>query len=886
VIAAASFGANAVVNGIILGLVYGVLAAGLVLVYRASGVVNFAHGEIGALGAAVMAKLVLDEKWPFVVALPAVLVLGGAIGAVTEIVVARRLAHRPKLALLVATIGLSQLLLVAEFLLPAIKEVAPFPSPIHRTLTIGSVTLTGPDFLAIAAVPAIIAGLAVWLARTPSGRALRAAADNPDAARLAGVRPHRVALLAWILAGVVSTATAVIADPLQGVVVGQQTQTIGAGLLVRALVAALVGRLESLPVAIAGGVGVGLVQAVADSGHISQSAVDLVLLIAVLVLVLVRPSSSRRDEAGEGELVRVPAVDRPWDRFGPAVIETLSSPRRLGWLLSGLLIGLVVVPLFAGSASELFSLSRVALYAVVGLSVVVLTGWAGQLSLGQFAVVGIGTFGASVLESHGVPFWLTVVLAGVIGAAVSLLVGVPALRARGLDLAVTTLALAVACNSWLFTQSWALRTGGVALVTRDRFVNGPLAFYEACAVSLALALAVVAIVRRADLGRRLLAVRANERRAAAAGIAPALAKLEAFALSGVLAGVAGAMLAGLRTRSGASDFTPQESLQVVALAVIGGAGSPFGAVLGAVFVLGVPAVFGDTTVAGLLPTGLGLLVLVLLFPGGFWEVGQWLRDRFRPRPPTVPAAVQREPVAPRTPSGLVVSGLTVRFGGRVALDHVDLAVEPGQVLGLIGANGAGKSTTMMTIFGAPRARRGRITFDGHDITELPTHMIARLSIAQSPEGRRIFPRMTVFENLQMGASINNFAHFDDDLQRVFALFPRLKERAPQRGGTLSGGEQQMLAIGRALMSRPRLLLLDEPSLGLAPLVVKQIFEVIAELNKAEGLTVFLVEQNAFHALKLAHRGYVMVNGAITMQGGGAELLARPEVRAAYLEGGH
>jgi branched-chain amino acid transport system ATP-binding protein len=235
---------------------------------------------------------------------------------------------------------------------------------------------------------------------------------------------------------------------------------------------------------------------------------------------------------------------------------------------------------------------------------------------------------------------------------------------------------------------------------------------------------------------------------------------------------------------------------------------------------------------------------------------------------------------------LQLRGIETFYGKIQALRGVDLDVNKGEIVTLIGANGAGKSTTMMTIFGAPRARNGRITFDGHDITNLPTHMIARLSIAQSPEGRRIFPRMTVFENLQMGASINNFAHFDEDLQRMFAMFPRLKERAPQRGGTLSGGEQQMLAIARALMSRPRLLLLDEPSLGLAPLVVKQIFEVIAELNKTEGLTVFLVEQNAFHALKLAHRGYVMVNGAITMQGGGAELLARPEVRAAYLEGGH
>ena len=205
---------------------------------------------------------------------------------------------------------------------------------------------------------------------------------------------------------------------------------------------------------------------------------------------------------------------------------------------------------------------------------------------------------------------------------------------------------------------------------------------------------------------------------------------------------------------------------------------------------------------------------------------------------------------------------------------------------MIGANGAGKTTLMMTIFGDPRAREGRIVFAGRDITNMPTHEIARMSIAQSPEGRRIFPRMSVYENLQMGAAVDDFAHFDSDLERVFAIFPRLKERMNQRGGTLSGGEQQMLAIARALMSRPRLLLLDEPSLGLAPLVVKQIFDTVRDLNAKEGLTVFLVEQNAFHALKLAHRAYVLVNGEVTMSGAGAELLARPEVRAAYLEGGH
>jgi branched-chain amino acid transport system ATP-binding protein len=234
---------------------------------------------------------------------------------------------------------------------------------------------------------------------------------------------------------------------------------------------------------------------------------------------------------------------------------------------------------------------------------------------------------------------------------------------------------------------------------------------------------------------------------------------------------------------------------------------------------------------------------------------------------------------------LSVRGVTTCYGKIVALRNVDLDVADGEIVTLIGANGAGKSTLMMTIFGNPRAREGAIVFDGHDITKLPTHEIARLRIAQAPEGRRIFSRMTVMENLQMGAIVSEETNFAADLERIFTLFPRLKQRLHQRGGTLSGGEQQMLAIARALMARPRLLLLDEPSLGLAPLIVRQIFDAIRELNRREKLTVFLVEQNAFHALKLAHRGYVMVNGAITLSGTGKELLERPEVKSAYLEGG-
>jgi branched-chain amino acid transport system ATP-binding protein len=234
---------------------------------------------------------------------------------------------------------------------------------------------------------------------------------------------------------------------------------------------------------------------------------------------------------------------------------------------------------------------------------------------------------------------------------------------------------------------------------------------------------------------------------------------------------------------------------------------------------------------------------------------------------------------------LQIRGVKTYYGKIIALKGVDLDVNEGEIVTLIGANGAGKSTLMMTIFGNPRARDGQIIYQGQDITRTETHDIAKLGIAQSPEGRRVFPRMTVFENLQMGSAVPGMQYFNDDLERICTIFPRLKERLQQRAGTLSGGEQQMLAIARALMCRPKLLLLDEPSLGLAPIIVRQIFEVIKDVNKREGMTVFLVEQNAFHALKLAHRAYVMVNGLITMSGTGKELLADPRVQSAYLEGG-
>jgi branched-chain amino acid transport system ATP-binding protein len=231
-----------------------------------------------------------------------------------------------------------------------------------------------------------------------------------------------------------------------------------------------------------------------------------------------------------------------------------------------------------------------------------------------------------------------------------------------------------------------------------------------------------------------------------------------------------------------------------------------------------------------------------------------------------------------------VQNLRAGYGRIEVLHGIDLDIATSQVACVIGGNGAGKTTLLMTICGRVPASSGAILFEGEDITRVPTFELPKRGIALVPEGRRIFPRMSVLENLQMGAFAGAPSHFASDLEFVLTLFPALKERLRQFGGTLSGGEQQMLAIGRALMSRPRLLLLDEPSLGLAPILVRQVFDMIRAINRERKTTILLIEQNAFQALLLATKGFVMVNGTIAKQGTGAELLHDPAIRSAYLEG--
>jgi branched-chain amino acid transport system ATP-binding protein len=244
-----------------------------------------------------------------------------------------------------------------------------------------------------------------------------------------------------------------------------------------------------------------------------------------------------------------------------------------------------------------------------------------------------------------------------------------------------------------------------------------------------------------------------------------------------------------------------------------------------------------------------------------------------------PAAMP--PVAASPDVLLKLSNVHTYYGRIHALQGIDMEVRRGEIVTLIGANGAGKTTTLKTISGLLHPREGHVTFDGHDVTHVPAHRLVTAGIGHAPEGRRIFSRLTVLENLQMGGFTRKPAERAADMERALTLFPRLSERLGQKGGSLSGGEQQMLAIGRALMSRPRLLLLDEPSLGLSPILVQQIFELITEIN-AQGTTILLVEQNALMALRLAHRGYILQTGRIVLEDTAANLRQNPEVQRAYL----
>lgn len=913
---AATLPASAVAIGALTGLAYGILAAGLILVYRSSGVLNFAHGEIGAFGAAVLAKLVLDNGVPFFVALPLVLAIGGVVGVAVEAGVVRRLQRQSRVVVLVATIGVSQLLLVAQALLPEIDEVSAFPTPLDRSLRLGSLLLRSEHFLALAFIPAAVVGLSLLLARTPTGIAVRAVADNRDAAELAGISSRRVAMIVWALAGVLATLTAVLIAPLRGEQVGSlDAGALGAGLLLRALAAGLVGRLVSLPLALVGGAAIGVVEAVLLFNGVSPGAVEAVLFVAVLALVLLRG----RETAEQGGAAVALAVSRPI----PERLRGVRWAERLGpatWTVVGL--GALALPFVVTSSGALFRATAMLLYAVIGLSVVILTGWGGQLSLGQFALAGIGAFVTGALVERGVPFPIAVLEAVVAGVVASLVIGLPALRIRGLFLAVTTLAFAVAAREYLFTSPLFVGTTGDVTVERGRLFGLDLAdrriYYYLCLGILTACCLAVARLRRSGIGRTIIAVRENEPRSSSLSVPPMLTRLSAFALSGGLAALGGALYAGLIVTFGAQSFRVEESFRIVALVIIGGLGTVGGVLLGAVYLLGVPALFGDTAVAVLLTSGFGILILLLYLPGGLYSVVQSIRgvllqaiaNRLPDRPETTRTDIdpgaphshrtsRPDPVATGDP-GLVLEGraITVDFGGRRAVDGVDIRVRQGEILGLIGANGAGKSTLLGVLSGFVTPSSGTVHLDGDDITALKAHERSRRGLGRVFQDARLFGELTVHEVIMVALEADERTELVPSLLGLPPSRRVERRRRHEADGTigyfglgrysqspvatLSTGTRRVVELACLLAQRPRVLLLDEPTAGLAQRETEAFGPLLLHLRDELAATLVVVEHDIPLIMGISDRVQVLGAGVTIAEGDPATVRNDPAVIAAYL----
>jgi ABC-type branched-subunit amino acid transport system permease subunit len=615
-------------QGLITGLGYGLLAVGLVLIYRTSRVLNLAHAQVGLISAVLLAKLVEDFHIPYGPAVVFALAVGAAAGAGCELVL-RRLFRRPRLLVMVATIGLAEVLfLVTE--LPFVRTKHPYvkyPLPFHATLSVGHPVhyFTGGDVLVLLVAPVVALAVALFFRLSSQGLAMRAMADNSDAARLSGVWVRRTSTLAWTLAAALSGVTAILASPGRG---SGFAQELGPVLLLRALTAALVAGMTSLPVAFASGIGLGVVEQLLAQ-NVRSGATSETILFALLLMILLARGRALRPAGREAESSSWQFATQAGIRRDPADLLR-RDVSRVGVAVTAAV--LLVLPAILPE-SRAFLFSRIFLYAAIALSLTVLTGWAGQLSLGQFALVAVGATAAARLTGH-IPVLLLLPAGGAIAAVVAVIIGLPALRIRGLYLAVSTLAFAVFMQEAVLTTScWHL--GGLhactglpdpasTLLTPPTIfgvsLGGERTFYYVSLGLLAVLLLMARWWRDRGVARDLIAVRDNETAAGAMGIRVVRTKLLGFALSGFIAGTAGVGLALATKRFSAGSFSTPLSLLIVAMVVIGGLGSLPGAVLGAAYLVGLPALFGSTPTVQLLTSGLGLTAFLLYLPGGLASV--------------------------------------------------------------------------------------------------------------------------------------------------------------------------------------------------------------------------------------------------------------------------
>lgn len=896
--------------GAVLGTLSALIAIGIVLIYRANRIINFAQGDLGGVAGVLAGSLIVGPGWPFFAAVGVGFVFAALLGAATEFLFIRRFATAPRLVLTVATIGIAQIFQVAQLGLPQLfdYDTAPQPpEPFDFKFSLDPVTFSGGHIMIIVAVPLVATGLALFFRRSRYGVAIRAAAESAQRAALLGIPTRYLNTMVWVLAGSLSGLAVLLRLPIQGVSIGG---VLGPALLLRALAAAVIGRMESLPRTFVAAIVLGIGESAVFNITGRTDVVDAVLFAVIIIVLLVQRTGGANERARDTGVSSWSANKE----VRPIPRELARLPEiRITKLVSAVAATavLVLLPLsWSVSRVNLFAIGLI--FAMVILSLVVLTGWSGQISLGHLALVAFGSAVAGVLYQSGKDFFVCLAAAALIGAALGLALGLPALRIEGPFFAVTSLAFALATGTFFLNPEffgWLIPdAGAIRPVLFDKFdLESEYAFYYVVLVLLVLVIAVLSRLRRSRTGRAMVAIRENTRAGQSYGISATRAKLTAFAISGGIAGFAGGLFFFSQRALSGSLLAPTENFVLFSVAVVGGLGSIPGALLGDAYLTFVNySSFTTSNLSQLLASGVGVLFILLVLPAGLGGLVYDLRDTAlrriaRRRDIVVPSLLadvrvdettvadeepERQVSTPSDDPLLLVRGLDVAYGKTQVLFGVDFHVERGEIVALLGTNGAGKSTLLSAITGLVAPKDGSVVYDGADITGADAPTVVRNGIVLMPGGKGVFPTLTVEENLRLAGWI----HEDDQpwveetIEEILDTFPRLRERYEQKAGNLSGGEQQMLTLGQALLLRPDLLMIDELSLGLAPIIVEQLLGIVARIHD-NGTTIVLVEQSVNVACTIADRAVFMEKGEVRFDGPTAELLERPEIlRAVFLQG--
>jgi ABC-type branched-subunit amino acid transport system ATPase component/ABC-type branched-subunit amino acid transport system permease subunit len=905
---------GSLVLGLINGILIGLLAVGIVLVYKSNRLLNLAHAQLGVLSVQLLGKFVLDWGWNWWAAFLVCVPLGMAIGAVADHFLVRPLRERSAstVSLLLVTLGVSQVLLVFSYIgafgPSALKmDTSGYPQPFNSTLTVGGVVLSGADVLTIILVPLLVVALGLFLRYSLLGKTIRAAASNHDAARLSGISTRRVSLATWAIAGAISAIAGILQAPTQPVF---NAAALGPYLLLLSLGAAALGAFVSLPLALVGGVLIGVVDQLVMAGTSNTGDGELAVFGLIVIIVLARGSAiGRVFSAGGAVTDDRPPLRIPESLRGSPLVQYYRPASITAAVVVAFLLPLLPV---LRSEGHRFDLSLLLVYALIGLSLTVAIGWAGQVSLGQFALVGIGAYPAAHLLQDGWSLPFLVLIAGLIAAAFTVLVGLPALRVPGLTLAVTTVGLAVVAPDWLFQKSWFGSKGSSPLSIDVPAIargigrpGGQLTVYYFSLVVVGLAAAGLWSLRRSTSGRLIIAVRDNESTAAAFGVTPATVKVAALSLSGFLAGAAGVLWADSWRAVDVKLLTPDVSLAVLAVPVIGGLGSLGGAIAAAGLLYGfmffvsphLNSLFpgGNAGVASvLLFGGLGLVLVLHRFPQGIaGGVQGWWQQRLDAIAQRA-SAVTVEAVSPN----LVVQGADLAFGGIRALNGASIEVLPGEIVGLIGPNGAGKTTLLNVVSGALRPDSGRVLLGGVDVTNLDPEMRAAYGLGRSFQDAHLFPGLTVLETVQvalsnryrvgvvasmLGAPWVKFSevgsrHEAEEIVEQLGLGQWSQTLVAQ----LSTGTRRICDLAAQVAARPKFLLLDEPTAGIAQREAEAFGPLLRRIREQLDCAILIVEHDMPLLMGLCDRIYAMEQGRVIASGTPEEIRADSAVIASYL----